>query len=130
MTTFTKSRYRHFNVNVNAESLASPISEVQTNHQVSSGNGQFLQRSLAGEFADVASGRRQLGSELAVHDDYIGDKTPLYLIAHHRRLRHQSGHMDNSMNPRLGHVPVGRKQHAGQKLEDNFDKGMVPMAGR
>ena len=92
-------------------------------------NSGHIQRSLFHDFAGagVASGSGQLQSYTREEIDH---NVPQHLIAHHRRLRAQTGHMDHTMSPRLGHVPLHRKAHAEQKLEDNFDKGMVPMEGR
>ena len=91
-------------------------------------------RSLAGAFAGVASSearRQPLSSNMTAIDDEVDTSLPSNMIAHHRRLRAQTGHMDNSLNPRLGHTPLARKQHAGQKLQDHFDPGssMLPAEG-
>ena len=117
------------NVEATSKSVTTNI-DPQTNVNLLLGNGQTTQRSLAGEFAGVASGQRRVGNKADFSIRDIENETPSYLIAHHRRLRAQTGHMDNSLNPRLSQNSTCRKQHAGLKLEDNFDRGMVPMAGR
>lgn len=90
-------------------------------------------RSLAGAFAGVASSearRHPLSANMMAIDDDVDTSLPSNMIAHHRRLRAHTGHMDNSLNPLLGHMPLARKQHAEQKLRDHFDGGsMVPAEG-